>query len=107
VESSGARGAEMHEKTMRQDTVRVGNDRFVLAQGHSIDDVKAATVAALRANGDLVDLVVYGNREVSVLISPGVPVVFTSEIIAVGEEDHRDTGDVGHPFDTITDYEYL
>lgn len=92
---------------MRRDTVRIGNDRFVLAQGHSLDDVKAATVAALRANGDLIDLVVYGNKEVSVLISPGVPVVFTSEIIEPDDHDVRDTGDLERPFDTITDYEYI
>lgn len=92
---------------MRQDTVRIGNDRFVLARGHSIDDVKAATVAAMRANGDLVNLVVYGNKEVSVLVSPGVPVVFTSELIDTDDEDHRDTGDVKNPFDSIADLEYL
>ena len=92
---------------MRQDTVKVGDDRFVLAQGHSIDDAKAATVAALRANGGLVDLVVFGNRKVSVLISPGVPVVFTSEVLDVADEDDRDTGDVGYPFDTILDHEYI
>lgn len=92
---------------IRQNTVRVGNDRFLLAQGHSLDDVKAATVAALRANGDLIDLVVYGNKEVSVLISPGVPVVFTSEIVELDDHDGRDTGDLERPFDTITDYEYI
>ena len=92
---------------MRQDTVRIGNDRFVLAQGQSIDEVKAATVAAVRADGDLIDLVVYGNKEVSVLISPGVPVVFTSEVIDVDDHDARDTGDLQLPFDSITDYEYI
>lgn len=92
---------------MRQDIVRIGNDRFVLAQGHSIDDVKAATVAAMRANGDLVNLVVYGNKEVSVLVSPGVPVIFTSEILDADDEDDRNTGDVENPFDTIADLEYI
>jgi hypothetical protein len=91
---------------IRRNTVRVGDESFVLAQGHSIDDVKAATVAALRANGNLVDLVVYGNKEVSVLISPGVPVVFTSEPIA-NDRDSRDTGDVDFPFDTQVDYEHM
>lgn len=92
---------------MRRDTVKIGDDRFVLAQGHSIDDVKTAMVAAIRANGDLVDLVVYGNREVSVLLTPGVSVVFTSEIIAIDELDPRDSGDVELPFPTITDFEYM
>ena len=92
---------------MRRDTVRIGDDRFVLAQGHDIDDVKAATVAAMRANGDLVDLVVLGNREVSVLVSPGVAVVFTSEIVDAEQQDVRDTGDVAFPFHLLTDFEYM
>jgi len=50
--------------------------------------------------------VVYGNKEVSVLISPGVPVVFTSEPIA-NDRDSRDTGDVDFPFDTQVDYEHM
>ena len=87
--------------------MRIGPDKFVLAQGHSLDDVKAATVAALRANGDLVDMVVYGNKEVSALVSPGVPVIFTSEILDVTEADDRDTGDTSEPFDSLMDYEYL
>ena len=92
---------------MRQNTVRIGDDRFVLAQGHDLDDIKTAAVAAMRANGDIVDLVVVGNKTVSVLISPGVAVVFTSEVIAAGAEDSRDTGDIGHPFDALSDYEYM
>lgn len=92
---------------MRRDTVKVGGDRFILAQGHSLEEVKSAMVDALRANGGLVDLIVYGNRQVSVLVSPGVPVVFTSEVIEIADTDARDTGDVDTPFDTITDYEYM
>jgi hypothetical protein len=91
---------------MRQDTVTIGALRFTLAQGHDIEQVKAATIAALRANGDIVDLVVYGNKKVSVLVSPGVPVVFASEVIDVAREDPRDTGDVEYPFDTVADYDY-
>lgn len=92
---------------MLQNTVRVGDDRFVLAQGHSLEAVKAAAVAASRANGGLIDLVVYGNKEVSVLVSPGVPVIFTSQVVDEDATDSRDTGDVGYPFDVLTDYEYL
>ncbi|QEW04289.1 hypothetical protein [Microbacterium lushaniae] len=92
---------------MRRDTVKIGEDRFVLAQGHDIESVKAATVAALRANGDLVNLVVYGNREVSVLVSPGVAVIFTSETVEADDFDTRDTGDLHTPFAAITDFEYM
>lgn len=91
---------------MRRNTVRVGEDRFILAQGHSIDDVKAATVAALRTGGDLIDLIVLGNKE-SVLVSPGVAVVFTSETIATADQDARDTGDVLYPYDSLSDLEYM
>lgn len=92
---------------MRRDTVIIGGMRFVLAQGHSISEVREATVAALRSNGGLIDLVVHGNRKVPVLISPGVAVVFTSEDVDATDCDERDTGDIEVPFDSILDYEYL
>lgn len=85
---------------MRRDTVTVAGERFVLAQGHDLGDVKERTVQAARDGGDLVDLVVLGNVEVSVLVTPGVPVVFTSEVIEYDDQDPRDTGDVTSVFDS-------
>jgi hypothetical protein len=99
---AGARyGRVMSEQqmSMRRDTVTVAGERFVLAQGHGLDDVKEHTVRAARDGGGLIDLVVLGNAEVSVLITPGVPVVFTSEMIEYDDQDPRDTGDVTSVFD--------
>ena len=84
---------------MRRDTVTVAGERFALAQGHDLGDVKERTVQAAREGGGLVDLVVLGNAAVSVLVTPGVPVVFTSETVEYDDQDPRDTGDVTSPFD--------
>jgi hypothetical protein len=51
--------------------------------------------------------VVFGNKEVSVLVSPGVAVIFTSELIEADDQDSRDTGDVDAPFETMNDFEYM
>lgn len=88
---------------MTRDTVRIAGERFVLAQGHDIEQVKQATVQAVRDGGALVDLVVLGNVRASVLVSPGLPVVFTSEELAPEEQDERDTGDLAAPYDLSAD----
>jgi hypothetical protein len=80
---------------MRRHYVDIAGTTFFLAQGGDIQDVKDAVVAAMRNGGDLVDLVVFGNAEVSVAVSPGVPVIFRSEEVDI---DERDTGDLADPF---------
>jgi hypothetical protein len=92
---------------MKRHFVDIAGTTFFLAQGGDIQDVKNAVVAAIRNGGDLVDLVVLGNAEVSVAVSPGVPVIFRSEEVDI---DLRDTGDVSdpfHPFVTIEAFEQL
>ncbi|MFW8745914.1 hypothetical protein, partial [Mesorhizobium japonicum] len=59
---------------MLRTTINVYGVEYRLAQGRDVDEVKRASVAAVRANGDLVDVVVVGNRLVSILMSPGVPI---------------------------------
>ncbi|WP_188508815.1 hypothetical protein [Conyzicola nivalis] len=66
-------------------------------------DTKEEVVAALRAGGGLVDFVVYGNVEVSVAVSPGVPLIFRSEEV---EHDERDTGDLEEPFRPYETHNY-
>ncbi|MCU1543492.1 MAG: hypothetical protein JWM50_1357 [Microbacteriaceae bacterium] len=80
---------------MKRHSVEVAGTSFTLAQGRDIHDTKNAVVSAIRAGGDLVDLVVFGNVEVSVLVTPGVAVIFRSEEV---ETDGRDTGDLARPF---------
>jgi hypothetical protein len=89
---------------MRRHYLDVAGATFFLAQGHDIQQAKDAVVAAIRAGGGLVDLVVFGNVEVSVAVSPGVPVVFRSENV---DADDRDTGDVSDPFHPIESIETL
>jgi hypothetical protein len=91
---------------MQRSSLTVAGQTYVLAQGQDLVGVKAATVAAVRANGDLVDLVVYGNQFVSVLVSPGVALVFSSQDIDDDAMDDRDTGNVLAPFD-VGDEFYL
>ena len=98
------RGMSEQQERMRRDTVTVAGERFVLAQGHGLDDVKERAVRAARDGGGLIDFVVLGNAEVSVLITPGVPVVFASETIEHDDQDLRDTGDVTSVFDPCHEF---
>lgn len=91
--------------TITQNTVTIAGQRFVLAQGHSLDQVKEHALQAVRDHGALLDLIVYGNTEVSVLVSPGVPVVFTSETINVSDQDDRDTKVLAAPFEPFEPFE--
>jgi hypothetical protein len=92
---------------MKKDTVEIAGTTFFLARGVDVQDVKNAVAEALRNGGDLVDLVVYGNSEVSVAVSSGIPVVFRSEEVDVDERDTSDLADRFHPFVTIESFEAL
>jgi hypothetical protein len=81
--------------SMKRHYVVVAGTTFFLAQGLDVQTVKDSVVAALRAGGGLVDLVVVGNVGVSVAISPGVVVIFQSEEI---DFDSRDSGDLADPY---------
>ncbi|WP_167260750.1 hypothetical protein [Frigoribacterium endophyticum] len=92
----------MREKTMERHAVIIAGATFILAQGADIADIRAAVVQAARSGGDLVDLVVYGNEKVSALVTPGVPVLFRSQIV---DAEDRDTGDTALPFTDFDSYE--
>jgi hypothetical protein len=77
----------------------VQTHRYWLAQGHDIEQLKNAATEAVRDGGGMIDVVIVGNKIVSALISPGLPVLFESEEVDV---DDRDTGDVGFPFDELS-----
>lgn len=89
---------------MERHTVNIAGTTFVLAQGTNIDTTKNAVVQAVRAGGDLVDLVVFGNEKVSALVSPGVAVLFRSLTV---DTDNRDTGDTDFPFAHFDSYDSL
>ncbi|MWV48011.1 hypothetical protein GRS96_01825 [Rathayibacter sp. VKM Ac-2803] len=86
---------------MIRTTVTIDGKTYGLSQGEDIDALKESSSHAAQAGGGLVEFVVVGNRSVSALVSPGVPVIF--EEIEVPDDD-RDTGDVHEPWDDI---EYL
>ncbi|MCM6762811.1 hypothetical protein NB037_10325 [Rathayibacter sp. ZW T2_19] len=83
---------------MIRTTVTIDGKTYGLSQGADVTGLKASTTEASRAGGGMVDFVVVGNRQVSALVSPGVPVIF--EDVEVPDDD-RDTGDVQEPWDDI------
>lgn len=54
-----------------------------------------AVVEAARTGADLVTVTVVGNRELDILVTPGVVITFAPEDVPV---DDRDTGDLEAPF---------
>ena len=89
---------------MKRYSIDVAGTNFLLAQGRDVQRVKDDMVSAIRSGGDLVDLIVVGNIEISVLVSPGVAIIFRAEDVEV---DDRDTGDLARPFDPLNALEYF
>lgn len=87
---------------MKRHSVEIAGTSFLLAQGPAVQQAKDDVISAVRSGGNLVDLVVVGNVEVSVLITLGVAVIFRSDVV---DEDGRDTGDLARPFDPLTSME--
>ncbi|SMH48588.1 hypothetical protein SAMN06295885_3072 [Rathayibacter oskolensis] len=86
---------------MMRTTVTIEGRTYGLSQGTDIAALKESTTGAAQSGGGLVEFVVVGNRQVSVVVSPGVPVIF--EEVEVDDDD-RDNGDLHEPWDDI---EYL
>ncbi|RUR03081.1 hypothetical protein [Labedella endophytica] len=80
---------------MKRYTATVGTKSYTMAQGHPVEELREAMVAAIHAGGAFVDFIVFGNRRIWVLVSPGLPVILEESEV---EEDERDTGDVSEPF---------
>ncbi|MFU8947466.1 hypothetical protein ACLRGF_12130 [Mycetocola zhadangensis] len=81
---------------MRRTTLTVDGHSYLLAQGTQLGDLKTTVEDAVRTGGRFVDITVVGKVAVSVLVSPGVPIVLTSRDVA---DDSRDNGDLSRPFD--------
>jgi hypothetical protein len=80
--------------------MNIDGTTYYLAQGQNIATIEDAIVAADREGGEVVKVTLYGNRNLDVVATPGVPITF--EIEEVPDED-RDDGDLESPFD-IPDY---
>lgn len=83
------------QQTMVQTTVVVDGASHLLAQDQDRGELKARIEQAVSTAGAFVDLVVVGNRQVSVLITPSSRVSITAATVLF---DSRDTGDVEFPF---------
>jgi hypothetical protein len=83
---------------MIRTTVTIEGKTYGLSQGTDVDELKQSATRATQAGGGLVDFVIVGNRQVSVLISTGVPVIFEEVVVP---DDVRDTGDLQQPWDDI------
>jgi hypothetical protein len=82
-------------RTVVHTHVIIHDSSFYLAHDQSLDELKQRIEAAAATTGRFVDFLVVGNRSVSVLISPGTPVVFSMETMHL---DERDTGIESEPF---------
>jgi DhnA family fructose-bisphosphate aldolase class Ia len=81
---------------MERITMHVDGASHQLAQGQDPDTIKRAVVQAARDGADMVKVTVVGNRELDVLVTPGIPITFESETVS---HDARDDGDLTSPFD--------
>ena len=85
---------------MVQTTIALGDDHFILAQGHDLDDLKVRIETAIESGGAFVDFVVVGNRVVSVYMTDRERIVLTKATVVF---DERDTGDVAVPYGSDLD----
>jgi hypothetical protein len=84
----------------------VSDTSHPLAQGQDIEFIEAAALTAVRDGGDIVKVTLYGNRELAILVSPGVPITF---VVTEVPEEPRDDGDLESPFVPYSafDHDYL
>jgi len=82
--------------------VTVSDTSHSLAHDQNIEVIEAAALAALRRGGDVVKVTLHGNRELSILVSPGVPITF---VLAEVPDETRDNGDLRSPFEPFSDWE--
>lgn len=80
---------------MVQTEIVFDGSRFLLAQDQDVDELRRLIEAAAKTGGTFVDMVVVGNRAISVLITPSTQVTISVSSVAY---DPRDTGDVDFPY---------
>jgi hypothetical protein len=87
---------------MQRITMSIDGTSYVLAQGQQVSEIEAAVVDAARDGADVVSVVLYGNRALDVVVTPGVPITFESEEVP---SETRDDGDLIAPFE-VPDLHY-
>lgn len=84
---------------MERVTINVNGASYPLAQNQDLDRIWSDIVAGVRSGGDFVKVIVHGNRELTILVSPGLSLTFDTQEVP---DDARDDGNVGYPFDPST-----
>lgn len=82
-------------KTMIQTEVVFDGTSYLLAQDQDVGDLRHRIEAAAKTGGTFIDVVVVGNRSVSLLIAPTSRVAISVATVAY---DPRDTGDIDFPY---------
>lgn len=82
-------------QTMVQTEVNFDGVSYLLSQDQDVHDLRKRIESAVKTPGTFVDLVVVGNRAVSVLVTPRSRVAIS---VATVPFDARDTGDVDYPY---------
>lgn len=80
---------------MVQTEVTFDGTSFLLSQDQDVGDLRSRIEEAVSGSGTFVDVVVVGNRRVSVLITPRSHVTISVATVAF---DARDTGDLEYPY---------
>ncbi|SMH44824.1 hypothetical protein SAMN06295885_2445 [Rathayibacter oskolensis] len=86
---------------MKRTSLSIDGRRFLLAVDLDTEALEKRLIEAVRSHGDLVCFAVAGDREVCVLVSPGVAVILEHEEVPVEDPDEDDA-----PFH-YDDVEYL
>lgn len=73
------------ERLMQRHTIKVSHETFVITDDTKARDIEAAALTAIRQGGGMINLVHDGSHNITVLISPGVPVFFTTETVDTEE----------------------
>jgi hypothetical protein len=85
---------------MRRTTLSIDGRAYELATGTDSDGLKKAIEEAVSAGGKFVDVTVLGDTVISVLASPGVPILLTSREINIDDVDD-DTSDQADVLDIV------
>ena len=76
--------------TTRRTSLSIDGRRFLLALAFDTEVLERELVEAVRARGGMVRFLVAGDREVCVLVSPGVAVILEYEDVPVDEFEPDD-----------------
>lgn len=85
--------------TIRQQqthTLQIDGELYYLAQDQEPQRLCEEAIASAKAGGGAITFTEVGNRSITAVISPGVPVILASTERPV---DDRDDGDLAAPFD--------